>query len=54
MDFIEKHNQSVFEKIKLLVFATVEKVGYGRIRIDLTVHDKKITKLTVYGKKVIK
>ena len=48
------HNQRVFEKIRALLFSTLEKLEYGKIRLELTVHNKKITKLVVHGKKVIK
>ena len=48
------HNQEVFEKIKVLLFSTLEKLEYGKIKLELTVHDKKITKLVVRGRKVIK
>jgi len=46
MDYLERNPQVLRE-----IEAIVENVGYGGIDITLDLHGKKITHLTVYGKK---
>jgi hypothetical protein len=47
MDNYAERNASVFTELEALI----EKIAYGSLDLKLDVHNKRITKLTVYGQK---
>jgi len=42
------------EKSLDVVRALIEKTGWGVLRVDFLLHNKKIVKMTVYGEKKLK